>query len=182
MKLFKLLNLAALLALFVGCFLDDDKETVDDDHDHHHHGEEIVEDACAHATSGPFEDVTADDDAEEVYFGEGHTVFNVTLSQGTSGYMGKGHFDLDSAAEVALLTNATSLILTNEETGATVEMEAGESGDVSECTDFAKKYVFDLEAGGYVVTLGAESAAVKFFYAGPDGDHDHDHDDDDHDH
>lgn len=172
----------ALLAVSFGCDSDGESGVTDvvtsgEDVATHDHEEgedtlhDMVEDACVHMQTGPFEAVTAAESADGApEITPGHLVNEVTLTAG-AGFL---TLTVDEHGEFLVASSSVATIALADTDGAPVAPE--ESPDVSDdCAAIVTAHVFHIEAGSYTLSLAADGDTTDLdLFVGHMGHHEHD--------
>ncbi len=117
---------------------------------------ESIEEACEHAKTGPFKDVTATTAATDAPDATAeHTLVRVALTDVAGGKGGVVTWASDEAGEVAVFVTRDVPLAVAKVGGAALELEATVA--LSACEDVPKALVFDFEIGAYTLTFGPTS-------------------------
>jgi len=129
---------------------------------------------CEHLQEGPFAELTATAAASDApWMTDEHTAYQVTLSEGASGYVGFVAVPVRDAGDVYVYSDRPEPMVVRDDQGSPVAAEA-EATEVSACTEVARESLFELEVGTYTVELGpayAGTATLVFFSAGSGHEH-----------
>lgn len=127
-----------------------------DEHDEEDHGESIEDEGCEHIQEGPAKAVTASADTAQAPDATAeHTRIDLSLVDVEGGKGGAVQLVPDEAGDFYLfLSDDVSVTLTKAADGSVVTPELSE-GAVEACAaEIPKHYVYDLEVGTYLLTVG----------------------------
>lgn len=155
---------------------DDHNHDHNDDHNHDHndHGHSPQEEGCEHMDEGPFNNVAAaaDDTGALEAISDTHTRHDVTLVELTDmagSYAGYVEFEATEEGDYYFFLSAD----------VPFEVQGGDlesTGDVSECDEVVKEFVYELSVGTYTVYIGPTTETAVGIVVEFEDDHDHGHD------
>lgn len=135
---------AALCALAMGCG--------DDGHDEPG-GDELVGEACEHAVSGPYFDVTAAADASSAPAAKkAHHLVRITLMDVEGGKGGTVTYAADESGDFVIFATKSVPLSVKAADGTVVAIEA--TSAVTACDAVAEQHTVELGIGTYDVVLG----------------------------
>lgn len=135
-----------------------------------------ADDACEHASEGPFEDVTAVVEGEEpADVSAEHTAYVVTTADLMDAQQNRGgrvSFASAVAGDYFVFLSDHADLSVYDASGAEVSLEDSVH-DVAECTEVSMYHLVELGVGTYTLELGPTSLEEVTLVIVPGGAHDH---------